>query len=481
MLEASRTEIRLPRLQLSSPPAPSGRGPWAATLAAGLGAVLLLALAVTGPASLAQTAAALFAAGVVVALSLKGLRARAAAPVLAGPPPGAGTEGFLLSSPLIDALPDPMLVVAAREPDDFTDRRIVFANSAARDLLRIQRDVGLLVTAVRDPAVLEAADEALFGGVESTAIFEVGGAQPRWFRVLARPLTRAATGEGQALLVFREETEQRRVERTRADFLANASHELRTPLASLSGFIETLRGHARDDTAARDRFLGVMQAQAQRMSRVIDDLMSLSRIELNEHLPPAEHVDLARAVLDLLDALGPLARERGVRFEVSPPDVGPVMVVGDRDQIIQVAQNLVDNAIKYSSDGGAVGIAFETGLSLDAAAGAGTPSTPRLPLLTPDRAEGGYAAVRVSDSGPGIDREHLPRLTERFYRVEGQKSGERSGTGLGLAIVKHIMNRHRGGLVVESRVGRGTAFTAYFPAAKPGVAEVEPAAEIKLS
>jgi len=480
MLEASRSEIRLPFPQ-PSPPAPMGRGLWPTILAGGAGVVALLALALTGRAPGGEAVLAALVAATATALCLNSLRTRGTAPAQAERPPVAADAGAASFTTLINALPDPMLVVSAREPDDLTDRRIVFANVAARELLRIQRDASLLVTAVRDPGVLEAADEALFGGVEAECAFEVGGAQARMFRVLARPLGAGGDGGGLALLVFREETEQRRVEQTRADFLANASHELRTPLASLGGFIETLRGHARDDPGARDRFLGIMQAQTERMARLIDDLMSLSRIELNEHLPPAERVDLTGAVLDVLDALAPIARERGVRLEAVTPERGVAMVVGDRDQIIQVAQNLIDNALKYTPKGGMVRVALETGLTADAAAGAGAVLAARLSLLTPDHGQGQYVVLRVSDEGPGIAREHLPRLTERFYRVEGQKSGDRSGTGLGLAIVKHIMNRHRGGLAVESRPGRGATFAAYFPACAAAPAEPGPAMESKLS
>jgi two-component system phosphate regulon sensor histidine kinase PhoR len=248
----------------------------------------------------------------------------------------------------------------------------------------------------------------------------------------------------------------------RADFLANASHELRTPLASLAGFIETLRGHAKDDVAARDRFLAIMSQQAMRMSRLIDDLLSLSRIELNEHIPPAGDLDLALAAADVLDALGPLAEERKVALEVRAPAAGQAVVVGDRDQIIQVVQNLVDNAIKYAGSGGKVTVEVNADLGIEQVTRAQSAAA-CLSLLTPDRGhEVRYAALRVSDSGPGIAREFLPRLSERFYRVEGQKGGY-AGTGLGLAIVKHIINRHRGGLMVESAEGEGAAFTAYFP------------------
>lgn len=364
---------------------------------------------------------------------------------------------------LVNALPDPILVISATEPEDLTSRRYVFANTAARDLLRIERDEGLLVNAIRDPDVLDAVDRALFTGHDAECVHEAGGAQTRTLRVHARPLAEALDGRRMAVLMFRDETEMRQVERTRADFLANASHELRTPLASLAGFIETLRGHAKDDPVARDRFLSIMQAQAGRMSRLVDDLMSLSRIELGEHIAPADQVDLAACVSDVLDASAPIAERRGVKLKIKLPRKGAARAPGDRDQILQVIQNLVDNAVKYSPDGGVVEVALQAGLSPEAASAPYRPGAARLSLLAPDVLGSAYAALRVSDRGPGMPREHLPRLTERFYRVEGQKSGERAGSGLGLAIVKHIVNRHRGGLTVESAVGEGTTFTVYLP------------------
>ena len=365
---------------------------------------------------------------------------------------------------MVNGLPDPVLVVVAYDAEDLSDRRVVFANPAARDLLRIHGEGAPLVSAIRHPRVLEAVDESLFGGMAGEASYETGGAQDRFWRVLTRPLERAADGAHQALLVIRDETDSRRNERMRADFLANASHELRTPLASLTGFIETLRGHAKDDPVARDRFLGVMAAQAGRMARLIDDLMSLSRIELNEHIAPEGRVDVALAVLDVIDALSPLTAERNVRFQTTLPERGAATITGDRDQILQVAQNLIDNAAKYSPAGDVVEIEVFVGLTADGAIAQTREGGARLSILNPDLVGGErFVVLRCADHGPGIAREHLPRLSERFYRVEGQKSGERLGTGLGLAIVKHIVNRHRGGLAIESVEGRGTTFVAYFP------------------
>ena len=370
-----------------------------------------------------------------------------------------------LYATLVDALPDPILVVAGSRRDDLTGRRFVFANTAARDLLRITAGEGMLLSAIRDPDVLGAVDRALFDHAEAEGVYETTGTQSRSLRVRARPLGLAADGAQLALLTFHDETEVRRVERTRVDFLANASHELRTPLASLSGFIETLRGHARDDPAAREKFLGIMQAQADRMARLIADLTSLSRIELDEHVAPKGIVDLALVVGEVVEAAAPLGKQRGLKLYWCAQAASSVSVRGERDQIVQVVQNLLDNAIKYSPDGASVRIEMQSGLTDTAAAGVSTDIVPRLPLVAPDPSPETYAVLRFTDLGPGIARQNLPRLSERFYRVDGQKSGARSGTGLGLAIVKHIMNRHRGGLVVASAEGEGSTFTAYFPMA----------------
>jgi two-component system phosphate regulon sensor histidine kinase PhoR len=378
--------------------------------------------------------------------------------------PVRGAEGPALPyAAILEQLADPLLLATAGERADPSSRRFLYANAAARDLLSIQRSDGPLTTAIRAPEVLAAVDEALFERRSAHAVYQSGGVQDRVWRVSAEPLQ--AEGEAVlALISLRDETEFRRSERTRADFLANASHELRTPLASLAGFVETLRGHARDDAAARDRFLAIMHVQAERMRRLIDDLMSLSRIELGEHIPPAGAVDVAVAVIDVLDALGPLAQERGVAFATSLPGAGEAMVTGDRDQILQVIQNLAENALKYTPDGGTVRVSLETGQEAAACAALRSAGSAHLNLLTPDHAgRRRYVALRVQDHGPGIARANLPRLTERFYRVAGQKSGEHAGTGLGLAIVKHIVNRHRGGLTVESAEGQGATFTAYFP------------------
>jgi two-component system phosphate regulon sensor histidine kinase PhoR len=244
------------------------------------------------------------------------------------------------------------------------------------------------------------------------------------------------------LMIFHDQTPLRRVEELRADFVANASHELRTPLAALSGFIDTLQGPAREDTNARERFLAIMRAQATRMARLIDDLLSLSRIELSAHVRPETPVDLAPILRQVVDGLELLARERGVAIHVDMPP-SPLVIPGDRDELLRLFENLIENGLKYGASGGKVDVAM-----LTAAAADGSPEV----------------RVAVRDYGPGIAPEHLPRLTERFYRVDIGDSRSQGGTGLGLSLVKHILNRHRGRLMIESTPGKGASFTAVFPA-----------------
>jgi len=361
---------------------------------------------------------------------------------------------------IAEVLPEPLMVVQAGAA--VAERRIVFANAAARDTFRLIGDAPLLVTAIRRPEVLHVVEDSLVGRLPGEATFEH---QDRSLRALARPFV-GEGGEQEAVLLIQDETAARGADRMRADFLANASHELRTPLASMAGFIETLRGHAKDDPAARTKFLEIMAAQADRMGRLIEDLMSLSRIELNEHVPPQGLVDVEQVVADVVDALVPIARKAGAEVRVNIRTNAPSRVTGDRDQIVQVVQNLIDNALKYSPEGAEIGVELSTLATSQVAAEPRDPQSVSLTLLHPDHEAGAaYVAVRVTDHGPGIAREHLPRLSERFYRAPGQKSGEKLGTGLGLAIVKHIVNRHRGGLAVESAPDRGSSFTAYFPVA----------------
>nr|WP_246413540.1 ATP-binding protein [Rubricella aquisinus] len=245
------------------------------------------------------------------------------------------------------------------------------------------------------------------------------------------------------MIQIEDQTEQYRANTLRSDFIANASHELRTPLASIIGYIETLRGHAKDDPEAREHFLGIMEKQAARMRRLVDDLMSLSRIELSEHVRPGDLVDLHTLAREAAAGLEPQRAQYEARLTLDLPDT-PMLVKGDRDQLVQVLVNLIDNGMKYGGDGAGVTVQ---------SAGEDT----RYP---------GMVGITVVDSGPGIAREHIPRLTERFYRVSAKQSMEKGGTGLGLAIVKHIVKRHMGDLAIESTLGQGSRFTLWFPMAK---------------
>jgi two-component system phosphate regulon sensor histidine kinase PhoR len=271
-----------------------------------------------------------------------------------------------------------------------------------------------------------------------------------------RRLADAGPGEPAALVVLHDETARRRLDQMRADFVANVSHELKTPLASLIGFIETLRGPAAGDEEARLRFLEIMQEQAARMRRLVDDIMSLSRIELEEHQAPTGRVALLPILQNLMEALQVQAMTRRISFrlERATADHDSLEVTGERDQLIQVFQNLLDNAVKYGREGSQVVIAV------------GRTGGEKLPPPRDPREKRPPASVEVAvvDQGEGIPPEHLSRLTERFYRVDRGRSRQLGGTGLGLAIVKHILNRHGGRLTIESKLGQGSRFAIYLPA-----------------
>jgi two-component system phosphate regulon sensor histidine kinase PhoR len=358
-----------------------------------------------------------------------------------------------VGDPLIEAvlagLPDP--VVALNRQGD-----VVALNPRAGDVAPALRRGEPVSLGLRVPEVLEAIRRARASMTPQRAEFFERVPFDRWYEAIVTPIssTGAAAEPGLVLLAFHDLTPLRRVEEMRADFVANASHELRTPLAALSGFIDTLRGPAREDRVARERFLGIMQAQADRMARLIDDLLSLSRIELNAHLRPDKQVDVVAIVRQVADGLQTLARDRDVTVVTTAPD-GPLLVLGDRDELIRVFENLVENALKYAASGKRVDIT----LSL-ARAATGKPE----------------ARVAVRDHGPGIAPEHLPRLTERFYRVDVSESRAQGGTGLGLALVKHILNRHGGRLTIESVLGQGATFTAHLPLAGAASESLAPSA-----
>jgi two-component system phosphate regulon sensor histidine kinase PhoR len=376
------------------------------------------------------------------------------------PPPQRRTLTDLTA--FMEALPEAALLIDR-------DGRIAVSNPEARRQLKFEAEGLRLSSILRHPEILDAAQAAAEEGVSRVVEYENAAPVEEHFRVYAAPIE---WGDNTAaLLIFHDQTSQIMTERMRADFLANASHELKTPVTSLSLLIETLEGAAREDAGAQGRFLPMMGVQVDRMKRLIDDLLSLSKIELNEHVPPSDRADLAVVVREAMDAVAPIARDRSVTFEVVG-DEAMAMVVGERFQLVQVAQNLIDNAVKYSPDGGAVRIEIGTAEGREAAAdraGRQWPNAGRTAILSPPPTAGrSYAYLRVSDSGPGIPMRHLPRLSERFFRVERDQGAEKTGTGLGLAIVKHIVNRHRGGFVVESEPGRGSAFAIYLERARPG-------------
>jgi two-component system phosphate regulon sensor histidine kinase PhoR len=341
---------------------------------------------------------------------------------------------------LLAAIPDPVILV---------DRRavVVEANPAAQALLPALKAQHPLSFALRSPDVLGGIEAALRTGQVQRVAYAERGPTERAFEVQIEAL-RLRDGEAQVppsiVLFFRDQTSARRLEHMRVDFIANASHELRTPLASLAGFIETLQGPARNDPAARERFLEIMRGQAQRMTRLIDDLLSLSRIELRAHVPPDTVQDLALVTRHMVEVLSPMAKDRGVAV-VLDIEEEPLPVLGDRDELLRVVENLVENAIKYGESGGRVTVSLGR---------------------TPARPGGLAVELVVRDDGPGIAPEHLPRLTERFYRADVAQSREKGGTGLGLAIVKHIVARHRGRLAIESELGHGATFRVSLPAAE---------------
>lgn len=342
---------------------------------------------------------------------------------------------------LLDALPNAMLLMNG-------DSVITRVNDAARTLFGRELDGSPLTSVMRDPGVLDAVDQVLSGGVHGRRMLQVtlGATVERSFEVEVQQIHHEAF-EARVLVILHDITTLVRAEQMRADFVANASHELRTPLTSVLGFIETLRGPARDDTEAQERFLGIMYQQASRMKRLIEDLLSLSRIELREHTPPTAGVDLKRVLDSVVMGLEILADDKDITLECELDALQTVK--GDPDELGQVFQNLVSNGIKYGRPGTSVTIRAER------------PN--RGPAQMPYSTRNACLAIHVIDRGDGIAKEHLPRLTERFYRVDTARSRQMGGTGLGLAIVKHIVNRHRGALVVDSTVGRGSTFTVYLP------------------
>ena len=358
----------------------------------------------------------------------------------------------------IAALPLPALLVSP-------NGQLLSLNRHARGLFRLEASAtNVPVALLRQPDLLAAIERVSADGANERVEFTQHGDAEVWMAHI-----RPGPKSGSVLAVFEDLTAVRRAEKARADFLANASHELRTPLTAIGGFIETMRGPAKDDKEAWDGFLDIMAQQTERMKRLVADLLSLSRIEFSEHRAPSteiEFVDLARTTSS---GLIPIAEDAGIKLHFDAPD-HLIRAIADDDEIAQVIQNLASNAIKYARRGGEVQILVGSAPTMaDAATACSRQSqdAKRSLLLQPYAASGAPALwLRVTDDGEGISEEHLPRLGERFYRVDESRGGKIEGTGLGLAIVKHIMARHRGGLAVESLEGHGTAFGVWMPRLK---------------
>jgi two-component system, OmpR family, phosphate regulon sensor histidine kinase PhoR len=343
-------------------------------------------------------------------------------------------------SAIVAGMPDPAVLL---------DRagRVIHLNAAAAQLAPALRKNELAQFALRSPEIITALREAIATTEARRATYLDHVPVDRWMELIITPVPVPTLFGGTdkcMLMTFHDQTPLRRVEEMRADFVANASHEMRTPLAALSGFIDTLQGPAKDDEKARERFLGIMHIQATRMARLIDDLLSLSRVELSAHVRPDTLIDIVPIIRQVVDGLEPLARGRQVEIDIDLPDT-PVWIAGDREELLRLFENLVENALKYGASGGKVIVSLTIAVS-----GEGMPEV----------------RVVVRDFGPGIAPEHLPRLTERFYRVDVGDSRAQGGTGLGLSLVKHIVNRHRGRLLIESVLKNGATFTACFPQAK---------------
>ena len=336
-----------------------------------------------------------------------------------------------------DALPDSCLVL---------DRRtvVVHANGAARRQFPAIASGNPITFSLRNPELVQAIDLVnRTGAMRSIELHETVPSET-WEKVIVSPLRQAGIDwleddDRQLVVTFQSLTELKRVEALRSDFIANASHELRTPLASLLGFIDTLLGPAAKDTAAREKFLGIMRGQAERMSKLIDDLLSLSRIEMHQHVRPTGSIDLAGLLREVREGLSMQAKAADLDVRLTLFE-GPSTVTGDRGQLYEVFENLVENAIKYGAGGKTIEID-----------------------LAPANRPGFAQQVTVIDHGPGVEPEHVPRLTERFYRIDADASRKKKGTGLGLAIVKHIVHRHRGQLSIKSKPGEGMRVDVLLP------------------
>lgn len=350
------------------------------------------------------------------------------------------------------------------------EQKIEHANPIATELLGIKGPLVPVTTVIRNPDIIDMINRVLEGHNCEPVTYHIETPVDKYFRTLASPIasTFGDNAKRRALVVFYNVTDIVRSNDLRSDFLANASHELKTPIASLLGYIETMQGHAKNDEAARERFLKIMQTQAERMQRLIDDLLSLRRIEQAEHIAPTDKADLVLATHAAIQALTPLADRRHVDIRIQGPETA--MVIGVHDQLVQLILNLIANALHISPAKSIIDIKLDhienrvTGKEFEGSE-FDTIAAVKRRICSPEDFSGPVFRLRIRDYGRGFDREHIPRIGERFYRVAGDRENKERGTGLGLAIVKHIVLGHRGGLYVESARNVGTEFTALLPAA----------------
>lgn len=342
---------------------------------------------------------------------------------------------------LVDTLPDILIMVN-------DDKKIVRTNRAARAIFGQNLAGKQLKDVIPNRQLLDSVTSVI-GDLRGREIeFRIEDPVVRDFLAIIERFPVPTAGGISTVITMNDITELKSVEQMRADFVANASHELRTPLASIKGFVETLLGPARDDEPARIEFLKIMLEQADRMQQLIGDLLSLSKIEMNVHAMPIDPADLAAVLRKAAEHFKRMADEKNVRLVLNIHDNLP-MVKGEANELAQVAHNLISNAIKYGHADSDVTITAKV--------------TSELPQDINMRNLTRVVSLSVRDQGDGIPKQHLPRLMERFYRVDSARTRQVGGTGLGLAIVKGIVQRHRGAIEIDSVVGEGTQFTIYLP------------------
>lgn len=397
-------------------------------LVGGAAVLIVLALAVLGRLALLDSGVVILAIAAITAIAMRASLNSDVETKQAGAL--VGIDGAVAQ--FSDILTEPCLIINERAV-------LIYRNPAALKRFPRARTGDPLAFTLRDPDLVEAIDKAIETGTAQGSELHIPVPNETWYRASVVPYRPSEERSFVAITLY-DFTEQKRTDRMRGDFIANASHELRTPLTSLMGFIDTLQGPAAKDEAARGRFLGIMRSQSERMSSLIDDLLSLSRIELRQHVKPTTEVNLNLLLREVAETLEPKVTAAQLVLDLKLPDE-PVTIIGDRQELFEVLENLADNAIKYGGDGGRVEIALVAGASRS----------------------GAHHAITVTDFGAGIAEEHVPRLTERFYRGDAEANRKKKGTGLGLAIVKHIVARHHGLLSIRSKLGEGTRVEILLP------------------